>query len=79
MYAELSGFREQLTPFTLFGGVLTVVFAALLISFGFLDGKEKVETHGGIVCCVSGLRCAWSLHAGVVGTCDTAGAGVVSV
>lgn len=36
MYAELSGFREQLTPFTLFGGVLTVVFAALLISFGLL-------------------------------------------
>ena len=36
MYAELSGFREQLTPFALFGGVLTVVFAALLISFGFL-------------------------------------------
>lgn len=36
MYAELSGFREQLMPFTLFGGVLTVVFAALLISFGFL-------------------------------------------
>lgn len=64
MYAELSGFREQLTPFTFFGGVLTVVFAALLISFGLLfylwtvkkKWKRTAVSFGVfLVCCVLGL------------------------